>query len=469
MLKNRQEGLTTLHGIWVTVIVSALFIEFTKVIQATGWMQLANRVNLNLYFLAVFGGTLISLRAYHHWAPKLAHLNWIEALRLTKQQMFRLALVLFAFVVATKDTSVSRLFLGSYLLLASVVMLLCNRYLPGIICRLVFKTNTMPTLFIGSPASITGLTRWIESKSNLGVETVGFLRTSTDSSPADACGVADLGDISNLANILRDRVVGQIIVLQNYLDRAQTQQVIAIAQKVGCRLHIFNNWAEEFNHPIVVDHEGEYTFFTLDDEPLENPINRIAKRAFDIAISLPVVAFLLPPLALVVWFFQRRQAPGPLLYTQPRTGMTKCSFNIIKFRTMFVRKPGDEARQATVGDNRIYAFGRFLRRTSLDEIPQFINVLLGDMSVAGPRPHLIKHDEEFSRVLTAYYTRHFVKPGITGLAQSKGLRGEISELSMLERRVRYDIFYINNWSFLLDVQIVFATFKQVLFPPKTAY
>lgn len=469
MLKNRQEGLTTLHGIWVTIVVSALFIEFAKMVQATGWIELVNRTDLNLYFLAVFAGTLLSLRAYHHWAAKLARLNWVDALRLTKQQMVWLALVLFAFVVATKDSAVSRLFLGSFLVLASMVLLLCNRYLPGVICRVVFKTNTVPTLFIGSPRSITRLNTWIEAKANLGVETVGFLSRADDAAEYEQSTVPFLGVVSELERVLRNNVVGQIIVLQNYLDRDETQRVIEVAQRIGCRMHIFNNWAEEYNHPIVVDHEGEYTFFTLDDEPLENPINRMLKRGFDIAFALPMVAFVLPPLVLLVWFFQRRQAPGPVFYTQPRTGMTKRPFKIIKFRTMYVRQPGDEAKQASREDDRVFPFARLLRRTSLDEFPQFINVLVGDMSVAGPRPHLLRHDEEFSRMLKVYYTRHFVKPGITGLAQCKGLRGEISELTLLERRVRYDVFYINNWSFVLDLQIVLTTLKQVFFPPRTAY
>ena len=131
-------------------------------------------------------------------------------------------------------------------------------------------------------------------------------------------------------------------------------------------------------------------------------------------------------------------------------------------------RPAAETAGTKPGDTRVYAFGRFLRRTGLDALPQFINVLLGDMSVAGPCPHLLKHDDEFSRVLKSYYTRHFVKPGIPGLAQCKGFRGEISDVSMLERRVRYDIFYINNWSILLDLEILLRSAGQVLFPPKAA-
>jgi lipopolysaccharide/colanic/teichoic acid biosynthesis glycosyltransferase len=127
------------------------------------------------------------------------------------------------------------------------------------------------------------------------------------------------------------------------------------------------------------------------------------------------------------------------------------------------------AKQATKGDSRIYAFGAFLRKTSLDELPQFINVLLGEMSVSGPRPHLIDHDREFSEKLQVYYTRHFVKPGITGLAQSLGLRGEINEPEHLTKRIAYDITYINTWSFWLDLKIMLRTAKAVIFPPKSAY
>src|SRR5690606_21618168 len=130
----------------------------------------------------------------------------------------------------------------------------------------------------------------------------------------------------------------------------------------------------------------------------------------------------------------------------------------------------DERVQATRNDARVYPFGRFLRRTSLDEIPQFLNVLFGDMSVNGPRPHLLEHDTEFaSMVGPLYHRRHFVKPGITGLAQSHGFRGEISSAKLLRRRLHYDMVYIMRWSLLLDLKILFKTARQILFPPRTAY
>jgi undecaprenyl-phosphate glucose phosphotransferase len=469
MLRNRQEGLTTLHGIWVTIIISIFFLCYVRIVSATGLIELLDQINYNLYFLCVFGGMLITLRTYQAWGQRLGNLSAVEATQVTIQQILRLSLILFAAAFATKDGDISRLFLGSFLGLTTVILFLCNFYLPGLICRIVFKAASVPTLFIGSSEETRKFSHWIDKKANLGVEPVGLLSDEPNPSPMRRMPL--LGGIEDLDTVLAEKPIGQIILLQNYLTDDQTKNIIDISQQYGCRIRIYNNWEQEYQHPIIVDHEGEYTFFTLQNEPLENPVNRSIKRLFDVAFSLPVVAFLLPPLMLLVWFFQRRQAPGPLFYTQPRTGLTKHKFNIIKFRTMYHREQdeAETARQASSDDDRIYSFGRFMRRTSMDEIPQFINVLLGDMSISGPRPHLIKHDQEFSRLMKTYYTRHFVKPGITGLAQCKGFRGEISELGLLEERIKYDIFYINHWSLLLDLQIVLATVKQVIFPPKSAY
>ena len=131
--------------------------------------------------------------------------------------------------------------------------------------------------------------------------------------------------------------------------------------------------------------------------------------------------------------------------------------------------PGREAVQATKDDARIYPFGRFLRKSSLDEFPQFLNVLFGEMSVAGPRPHLVQHDDAFAKVVSDYRMRHYVKPGITGLAQCNGYRGEITEVGLLHKRVEHDIDYVRSWSPVLDLLIMVRTARQVLFPPKSAY
>jgi exopolysaccharide biosynthesis polyprenyl glycosylphosphotransferase len=469
MLKHRQEGLISIHGFVITGLIAALFLAWATFVEASGIILFTNETNIKLYFLGVIGGTLISTRSYHTLGGRLGYLNWIELAQITQRQLVRIALVLFFVAFATKDINISRVFLGSFLVLAGVMVYLANCFLPGFLSQVFFKDNAVRTLFIGSPEEVRKLRGWITQKAHLGVEPVGFICNEISNTVIE--GLPCFGRVDDLKQVIEENQIGQIVLLQFYLDHEASNAVIRDAQSAGTRVRLYNNLNSYYDHSVSVDHEGEYTFFTLDDEPLQNPVNRVLKRTLDIAISLPVVLFVLPPLTIAVWMIQRWQSPGPIFYPQLRSGINKRRFNIWKFRTMYtaVQTAGQEHVQAKVGDARIYAFGRFLRRTSLDEVPQFLNVLLGEMSVSGPRPHMIEHDAEFAKMLHNYYSRHYVKPGITGLAQSKGFRGEISELALLEKRVGYDLLYINKWSLFLDIKILFATAWQVIFPPKTAY
>jgi lipopolysaccharide/colanic/teichoic acid biosynthesis glycosyltransferase len=167
---------------------------------------------------------------------------------------------------------------------------------------------------------------------------------------------------------------------------------------------------------------------------------------------------------------QRLQAPGRLFFIQDRTGYGQNSFRILKFRSMYEkREKRDESVQVRKGDQRIYPFGRFLRSYSIDEFPQFLNVVKGEMSIVGPRPHMVAHDQEFSRRLKGYRTRFFVRPGITGLAQCNGFRGEIDHSEALEKRIALDVEYIAHWSIWLDIQVVAKTAWHLFFPQATAY
>jgi putative colanic acid biosynthesis UDP-glucose lipid carrier transferase len=265
--------------------------------------------------------------------------------------------------------------------------------------------------------------------------------------------------------------VAQVIVLAIPTHRLAGRLLIETCQEKGCRLLIYSNLSEILQHPLSLVREDGLTFYSLQDEPLEDPFNRVLKRSFDLALALPVVLGILPPLCLAVWLVQRLQAPGALFFVQERAGRNGRRFNLFKFRSMYEarRDPATEAVQAKPNDSRVYGFGRFIRRTSLDEFPQFFNVLRGDMSIVGPRPHMLAHDEQFSRFYKAYRTRHFTKPGITGLAQIRGLRGEITDPRLLQERVENDLFYIANWSIWLDLQITVKTLWHVFRAPKTAY
>jgi lipopolysaccharide/colanic/teichoic acid biosynthesis glycosyltransferase len=203
-------------------------------------------------------------------------------------------------------------------------------------------------------------------------------------------------------------------------------------------------------------------------EPLESSFNQLLKRIFDFCVCVPVVIFVMPPLCLMVWLIHRCYSPGPLFFRQSRVGQNGSTFQVFKFRTLNVVND-NEAKQVTKDDNRIFRFGGLLRRLSLDEIPQFLNVFLGEMSVVGPRPHMEVHDIQFREIFERYGVRRYVKPGVTGLAQVKGFRGEVNRPLDLRHRAKLDNFYVGNWSVTLDAKIVFLTFFTMFFPPKTAY
>ncbi len=200
---------------------------------------------------------------------------------------------------------------------------------------------------------------------------------------------------------------------------------------------------------------GPVPVLNLRRNPLKKAINRSIKRGFDIVFSSVVLLFY-PLIYIPVAITIKLTSPGPVYFKQKRTGYRGRDFNCYKFRTMHVNVDADRA-QATRNDPRKTRFGDFLRRTSIDELPQFINVLKGDMSVVGPRPHMLKHTEEYSKLVDQYMVRHLVKPGITGWAQVNGYRGLTDELWKMEKRVEYDVWYIENWSFVLDLKIIVRT------------
>jgi lipopolysaccharide/colanic/teichoic acid biosynthesis glycosyltransferase len=194
----------------------------------------------------------------------------------------------------------------------------------------------------------------------------------------------------------------------------------------------------------------------------------MGKRVFDIVVSLAVITTVLLPLMVVVACIHRRYARGPLFFRQDRLGENGKVFEVIKFRTMKVNNDCED-RQASSADPRIFRGGGRLRKLSIDEFPQFLNVLRGDMSVVGPRPHLEIHERRFEQFYERYGMRRFVKPGVTGLAQIRGYRGEVKNPKDIRGRGRYDLIYVRNWSLALDFKIVLLTAMQVVRPHDNAY
>jgi len=207
---------------------------------------------------------------------------------------------------------------------------------------------------------------------------------------------------------------------------------------------------------VYIDYLEDMPVLSLRREPLEDLGNQIRRRIFDVVVSLLVVVFVLSWMVPLVGLAILLESRGPVFFVQARSGKNNRSFPCLKFRSM-VKNNSAEHRQATRNDSRVTRVGRFLRRTSIDEFPQFLNVLKGDMSIVGPRPHMLKHTSDYSELLDQFMIRQFVKPGITGWAQVNGYRGETRDLIQMQRRIEHDIWYLENWSLWLDVRIVFMT------------
>ncbi len=469
MLKHRQDGLIVLHGSLLLILVAAAYIGSLVFVKTFGLITLNAEVNWGLYLSAVLVAMAWIHRGLEGVGERLGSLSWREALRLTLQQLTRLMVVVFTLAFLMKDAAVSRAFLIGFLGLAAVLMFTANLLLTRVFAAAFYRRQRLRTVIAAPADQARQLDAWLTTQGHLGIDPIGYVSPDQEGkeTPTDE---RRLGNLEDLPDIVARHGADQVVFDRGEFGGGDLAPVVLAVERAHCRVRFFVNMYSVFGcNPGMIEHNDHYAFATSTPEPLDNPVNRLLKRALDVAVALPAVVLVLPPLTLVVWVMQRLESPGPVFHGQLRSGLNRERFRIYKFRTMHIGHEHARAAQATVGDARIYPFGRFLRRTSLDEIPQFLNVIMGSMSVSGPRPHLLEHDERFARIEHAYFKRHFVKPGITGLAQSKGFRGELVAASDLTNRVRYDELYVANWSLGLDLGILLRTIQQVISPPRSAY
>lgn len=285
------------------------------------------------------------------------------------------------------------------------------------------------------------------------------------------CGVYHIDEATmyeDLAGWIESSSIDLLILPARTLPDSWVIRLIALGERRGFRCWLPLELSRRYGWRFNLQRVGGLDVLTPPSLPLANTFNRMLKRGFDLSVSLLVIPTLLLPLMVLVKLIHRRHSPGPLFFRQERLGENGKVFEVIKFRTMRVDNDC-EAKQATQGDARIFKGGQMLRKLSLDEFPQFLNVLRGEMSVVGPRPHLESHERDFERFYERYGMRRFVKPGVTGLAQVRGYRGEIHRPRDIRGRARYDLVYLGNWCLSLDLRIVILTAWQVLRPHRNAY
>lgn len=469
MITQRKQGLQAVLLLLQCVLVTISFLLCllaAEFFTSLSWEQI---IHYPTYALVMMAGLLVEANRRDQTGTfNPFGTSFLRQHQISLNQTLYAMGALFFYLVVVRDNYVSRISLAFWAPVLYLILLWSNRYLwPALAQSLFGGVRQGRILLVGAPPKALHLRSWLQSKRVFGMETIGIL-TDDMLDPAVSGDLRRLGRIGDAEQVIREFGITQVILLQLPDRPEQHRKMMATMERHGVRLLIFNNLEEKLSHPVIYLEDDGHHFISLRKEPLENPFNRLAKRALDVAIAVPVVLLILPVVGSVVWLIQRFNSPGPLFFKQVRAGIQNNQFMIWKFRTMHVNNP-DAARQATIDDDRIYRGGRFLRRFSVDELPQFWNVLKGDMSVTGPRPHLIEHNEQFARQIASYPIRTVVKPGITGLAQVRGFRGEARTPNDIALRLESDISYLENWRLTLDIAIILRTVWQMVVPPKTAY
>ncbi|MDB5124084.1 MAG: undecaprenyl-phosphate glucose phosphotransferase [Mucilaginibacter sp.] len=307
-------------------------------------------------------------------------------------------------------------------------------------------------IIIGGGTTGLSLHQYLKNNPERGYTSLGFFDDD-----AGMKGLPSyLGSIDDSINYAVTFSVDEIFCALPASAFEKIEQLMLGADKNLIRFRLVPGLDEYDERLAYIEYFGDIPVIALRHEPLQKWFNRFAKRLFDVVFSLFVIIFIFSWLFPILAILIKMGSKGPVLFVQQRSGLNNRPFSCYKFRSMYVNTEAHKT-QASRGDERITGIGAWLRRTSLDELPQFFNVLTGSMSVVGPRPHMITHTRHYSELIDKYMIRHFLKPGITGWAQVNGFRGETRNAEAMLNRVEADVWYLENWSFLLDLKIVFLT------------
>ena len=322
-------------------------------------------------------------------------------------------------------------------------------------------------VFIGGGNNMQMLYEEMESSLASIYEIVGYFDIEPNNSFSTQCSY--LGNPNDFVDFMSEKTAIKHVFCSLSMEQGRYNvSIINYCENHLLYFHGVPNVCKGFPRRIWHSMVGNMPILNLRYEPLSKVENRFLKRLFDIVLSGIFLVAIFPLIYLIVGVVIKMTSPGPIIFKQMRTGLNGVDFKCYKFRSMRVNEEADN-KQATVDDPRKTRFGNFLRRSNLDELPQFINVFKGEMSIVGPRPHMLAHTETYARLIDKYIVRHFIKPGVTGWAQTHGFRGETKELSQMEGRIKADIWYMEHWTIFLDLYIIYKTIANVVVGEKNAY
>jgi putative colanic acid biosynthesis UDP-glucose lipid carrier transferase len=458
------------------------FSKYTKLILFTSELILLNTSYIlsfwlkygNFDNLALKEPKLILVISNIFWFGITLNIKFYKLIRIERfhKQLFKISKVFLihiflvtALIVGLKLNDVSRLRILLYYFIAFSSVVVFRYVFMELMKSIRIKGyNFRNVLFIGYSDATNQIMKFLNSNLSFGYKIIGYFDSKQNNE-----NISYLGDLEKSIPYIKSNKIDEIYISMSDNDIEYINRIISISEKLMIRIKIVPNLNRySILRKMSVDYYNETPILLLLKEPLEEPLKDISKRIFDLLFSILLILFIYPWLIPIIAILTKMSSKGPVFFKQLRTGLNGKEFYCYKFRTMQVNDKSD-LFQAIVNDSRVTKIGGILRKTNLDEFPQFINVLLGQMSIVGPRPHMLKHTKDFADIKENYLIRHYVKPGITGWAQINGYRGETRTKEDVIKRVEYDIWYIENWTFLLDIKIIWLTIWNIFKGDKKAY
>ena len=406
------------------------------------------------YLYLAFSWIVISITTKFYQVYRFTKL--IQIAQKVIKQYFLFALNIFALnglFSLTKEYNV----VGFYLLATAIVIVLAKYLIFWLlkVFRKYYKGNLRRIVIVGHDDLTANFINFVTGNDDYGYKLFGSF-SLIDSSPEDVIAFCIENDIDEIYLSLEKTTTNQVSFFIDYVDNNLKLLKFLPSRK------------DLLSANLKVDYYGVIPVMASRTTPLNDPLNYFIKRLFDIVFSTLVIIFIMSWLTPLIAILIRLESKGPIFFKQKRNGLDYEEFNCYKFRSMFVNENAD-IEEAVKNDPRITKVGAFIRRTSIDEMPQFFNVFVGTMSVVGPRPHMLNFTEKYAVKVNKFKARHFIKPGITGMAQTHGYRGEIENDTDIINRIKYDIFYMESWSLLLDMKIIYLTVKNAIKGEKKAY
>lgn len=471
-MKDKLASYNRLVGTFVivteTFLCGLLFLLFSRLVNESQWdgvrvggtsiLQIMLTLMLCYALCAIHSGVVLHRRKVHSFQI------WKRVL----ENMFLFALLGGSVLSAGNFMDISSLFMLEYLFLLFLCLISFRFSLRFLIRLYRMREGHMRfVVLVGSTDNNLEIYHEMSGGEDTGYSVVGYFDEAPNPAFPGECSY--LGKTGQVKDYLAEHE--NVHYLFCCLPSKDSDVILPLIHYCENHLvHFFSvpNVRNYLHHRMSFNILGNVPYLGLRPDPLSWPENRLLKRTFDIIVSSVFLCTLFPVILIVVAIVTELTMPGPLFFRQKRNGLNGREFYCYKFRSMKVNADADKL-QATEYDPRKTRWGNIMRKTNIDELPQFINVLLGDMSIVGPRPHMLLHTQEYSRLINKYMVRHFVKPGITGWSQVTGFRGETRELKDMEGRIRGDIWYLEHWSFSLDLYIMYRTVANVFRGERNAY